>query len=136
MTSLEAFSVCAPIITAPSLQSVPQLAAGMYRSMIANAKTTERSKSLPLPQPLMSSTVSTSMARSMTPVSLAEAAISAATIQEFVGVSLRFLRNESERWLLRKFICDNRAVLYEDQGTVDEWAAFLSRLGKSSNLAD
>ena len=136
MTSLEAFSVCAPIITAPSLQSVPQLAAGMYRSMIANAKTTERSKSLPLPQPLMSSTVSTSMARSMTPVSLAEAAISAATIQEFVGVSLRFLRNESERWLLRKFICDNRAVLYEDQGTVDEWAGFLSRLGKSSHLAD
>ena len=136
VTSLEAFSVCAPIITAPSLQSVPQLAAGMYRSMIANAKTTERSKSLPLPQPLMSSTVSTSMARSMTPVSLAEAAISAATIQEFVGVSLRFLRNESERWLLRKFICDNRAVLYEDQGTVDEWAGFLSRLGKSSHLAD
>lgn len=33
VTSLEGFSVCAPIVTAPALQSVPQLAAGMYRRM-------------------------------------------------------------------------------------------------------
>jgi glycosyltransferase involved in cell wall biosynthesis len=33
VTSLESFAVCAPVITCPTCQSVPQLAAGMYRRM-------------------------------------------------------------------------------------------------------
>jgi predicted O-linked N-acetylglucosamine transferase (SPINDLY family) len=33
VTTLEGFAVCAPVVTAPSLQTVPHLAAGMYRKM-------------------------------------------------------------------------------------------------------
>lgn len=33
VTTLESFAMCAPVITAPALQTVPQLASGMYKHM-------------------------------------------------------------------------------------------------------
>jgi predicted O-linked N-acetylglucosamine transferase (SPINDLY family) len=95
VTSLEAFAVCAPIVTAPPLQTVPALAAGMYRRMgLASA-----------------------------PVVRNEG--------EYVGSALELLQNNSARARLAAAICDRRPILFEDEASVEEWAAFLRHAAMS-----
>ena len=155
VTTLEAFSVCSPVVTAPNLQTVPRLAAGMYRHMRcphvagagANMPATAPSSPSTLPPkkngrlnphlPIMWPAADASSPHSTTHGGMEKACApvyydgAAATAAEYAAAAVRLLRNDTERQQLRKAICRARKVLYEDQTTVDEWAAFLLAVAAS-----
>ena len=103
VTTLEGFAVCAPIVTAPSLQTVPHLAAGMYRRM-----------GLTLP----------ASRRSGPP---------AETATELAGAALGLLWNVTARVSLVDGICERRHLLFNDDESAREWSDWIQRVAKTEH---
>jgi len=105
VTTLEGFAVCAPIVSAPSLQTVPRLAAGMYRRMGLN--------STPPSPPHDNEHLKRNSADG-----LADAA-------------LALLWNETARASLMDDICKRRHVLFNDDESILEWSKWLQNVAKT-----
>lgn len=115
VTSLEAFAVCAPVVTAPALQTVPGLAAGMYAQMgLWEGKDDAEGKA-------------GDAGRAVAPV--------ASTVEGYARHALWLLRNATAHTQLRASICEVRYRLYENATAVEEWAAFLKRTAGAAGVS-
>ena len=106
---MEGLAVCAPVVTAPALQSVPQLAAGMYARMgLARGLGATWTAAAP------------EAARANASVSLV-----ARNVDDYVAAALELVASPGLRLAWRKAICAARHLLFDDRDSVDEWAEFL-----------
>ena len=114
MTSLEAFAVCAPVVTAPALQTVPGLTAGMYAQMGLWEGWSD--------------------AEDEAGEGGGAAAPVASTVGGYARRVLWLLRNATAQAQLRASICEVRHRLYENATAVEEWAAFLERVSGAASI--
>ena len=99
VTTLEAFSVCRLVVTAPALQSVVALAAGFYRRLgVADA-------------PIVGS------------------------VDAYVKRAQSLAADAGRRGALEAAVCRADGNLFNDDESVEEWAAFLRRASLGSGAA-
>lgn len=111
VTVLEAFAVCNPVVTLPSLQNVPSLAAGFIEQMLQNNK---------MKHELSRSTVTNDALQTLL----------VSSINEYVAVVQALLQdtnntNPTSLQMMRKHVCESNDVLYNNQASVDEWQRIL-----------
>lgn len=107
VTSLEAFSVCTPVLTLPKKQTVPALTAGMLRTIFSNHSNPNIIKEFIFDD------------------------------DKSLLQQIQLLLNEPEKMMnLRKLICENNQILYSESvvsiQTIYEWGNFLYSIFKNN----
>jgi len=107
VTTLEALAVCTPVVTAPSLQSVPALAQGMIRALNLSHQVQDK---------LINSNSSVSYVDSIASLLLTQSAESDGACGSIEVMTARYE------------ICANRQNLFEQMESAREWERFLYKL--------
>jgi hypothetical protein len=132
VTTLEALSVCTPVITVPTAQTVPALTAGMILTMMQSNQTIQAS----------------SEDRHLENNSNNEGGsllgqLIASTREEMAATVIRLLKSDlksrqaaftnpqaphtNELLSLRSALCERSSLVFEQRESVNEWAEFLRR---------
>jgi hypothetical protein len=108
MTALEAIGLGVPILTLPSRQTVPQLAAGMYRKMISSAQQSSNQQS-------SNQHESADTLRQLVPSSWAE----------YLALANRLAFDAAFRTEVSVAISASAHVLFDNRDSIIEWARLL-----------
>jgi hypothetical protein len=117
VTTLEALSVCTPVLTLPGKQTVPSLASGMIQILLNESTDERRGSRTGAGAGLLEEFVFDNESRLLSQVQL-------------------ILQDTKKRHSLRQFVCDNHDRLYTgsevSQQTISAWGTFLFTVSQNN----
>jgi len=145
VTTLEAVSVCTPVVTLPARQSVPALAAGMLtrvmraanysRSSSGSGDSVLKDDAGALIGKLVANSEDEYVAIALSLLSVMDESTGTAMDDDKDGsASESGPGRETQDSLVvrtRRVLCDNGHVLFDDKASIKAWDSFLNNLGKS-----